>query len=124
MPRLIMPTPASRGRHRMADRPARRIPPARQVWSVWVINPLVLGLVALPLTLASQVRRFARLRRQRLDTARTPTASPPQRPGRVRLATAFTLPPTLLSLLVALLILYLTNFGELYPLRPDVVASY
>jgi hypothetical protein len=40
----------------------------------------------------------------------------------VRLATAFTLPPTLLSLLVALLILYLTNFGELYPLRPDVVA--
>jgi hypothetical protein len=87
---------------------------------VWVINPLVLGLVALPLTLASQVRRVARLRRQPLDTARTPTASPPQRPGRVRLATAF----TLLSLLVALLILYLTNFGELYPLRPDVVASY
>jgi hypothetical protein len=43
MPRLIMPTPASRGRHRMADRPARRIPPARQVWSVWVVNPLVLS---------------------------------------------------------------------------------
>jgi hypothetical protein len=39
--------------------------------------------------------------------------------GRVGLATAVTLPPTLLSFLVALLILHLTWFGE----RPDALAS-
>jgi hypothetical protein len=117
-----MPTPAPRDRHRIADRPARRIPPARLVWSTWVVNPLVYGLVALPLTLAGQVRRVARLRRQRLDSAHTPAASPPQGPGRAGLATALTLPPTLLAFLVALLILYLVYFGELYPLRPDTIA--
>jgi hypothetical protein len=117
-----MPTPASRRRHQMADQPARRIPPARLAWSVWVVNPLVFGLAALPLTLAGQVRRVARLRRQRLDTAPTPAASPPQGRGRVGLATAFTLPLTLVSFLVALLILYLAYFGELYPLRPDTIA--
>jgi hypothetical protein len=117
-----MPKPASRGRHRTADRPARRIPPPRLLWSLWVVNPLVFGLAALPLTLAGQARRVARLRRQRLDTARSPATSPPQGPGRAGLATALTLPPTLLSFLVALLILYLTWFGELYPLRPDVIA--
>jgi hypothetical protein len=83
---------------------------------VWVINPLVLGLVALPLTLASQVRRSPGC----AGSGSIPPARRPPAPGRVRLATAF----TLLSLLVAPLILYLTNFGELYPLRPDVVASY
>jgi hypothetical protein len=118
-----MPTPASRDRHQMAHRPARRIPPARLVWSRWVVNPLLFGLAALPLTLAGQVRQVARLRRQRLDSARTPPASTPQSPEpRVGLATALTLPPTLLSFLVALLILYLAYFGELYPLRPDVIA--
>jgi hypothetical protein len=117
-----MPTPASRGHHQMADRPVPRIPLARLVWSLWVVNPLVFGLVALPLTLAGQVRQVARLRRQRLDTSRTPAASPPQGPGRVGLATALTLPLTLVSFLVALLILYLAYVGELYPLRPDVIA--
>jgi len=106
----------------MADRPAPRVPLARLVWSVWVVNPLVFGLVALPLTLAGQVRRVARLRRQRLDSSHTPAASPPQGLGRVGLATAVTLPLTLVSFLVALLILYLTYFGELYPLRPDTIA--
>src|SRR6266545_3601979 len=117
-----MPTPASPGHQPMADRPAPRVPLARLVWSVWVVNPLVFGLVALPLTLAGQVRRVARLRRQRLDSSHTPAASPPQGLGRVGLATAVTLPLTLVSFLVALLILYLTYFGELYPLRPDTIA--
>jgi hypothetical protein len=44
---------------------------------------------------------------------------PMQGMGRVGLATAVTLPPTLLSFLVALLILHLTWFGE----RPDALAS-
>jgi hypothetical protein len=117
-----MPTPASPGHHQMADRPAPRIPLARLVWSQWVINPLVFGLVALPLILTGRVRRVARLRQQRLDTARTPVASPPQGPGRVGLATALTLPLALVSFLIALLILYLAWFGELYPLRPDTIA--
>ena len=117
-----MPTPASPSRQTTADRPAPRIPLARLVWSVWVVNPLVFGLLALPLTLAGQVRRVARLRQHRLDTARTPAASPPPGPSRVGLATALTLPPTLVSFLVALLILYLGYFGELYPLRPDTIA--
>jgi hypothetical protein len=117
-----MPTPAPLGHHPRADRPAPRIPLARLVWSRWVINPLVFGLVALPLTLAGQVRRVARLRQQRLDTGHTPAANPPQGPGRVGLATALTLPLTLVSFLAALLILYLAWFGELYPLRPDTIA--
>ena len=117
-----MPTPAPLGRHPTPDRPAPRIPLARLVWSLWVVNPLTFGLVALPLTLAGQVRRVARLRQQRLDTARTPAVGPPRGPGRVGLATALTLPLTLLSFLVALLILYLAYFGELYPLRPDTIA--
>jgi hypothetical protein len=117
-----MPTPAPPGHQPMADRPAPRAPLARLVWSRWVINPLVFGLVALPLTLAGQVRRAARLRRRRLDTAHTPAAGPPQGSGRVGLATALTLPLTLVSFLVALLILYLAYFGELYPLRPDTIA--
>lgn len=117
-----MPTPAPPGRHPMADRPAPRIPLARLVRSRWVINPLVFGLVALPLTLAGQVRRVARLRQQRLDTAHTPPARPLQGPSRVGLATALTLPLSVLSFLAALLILYLTWFGELYPLRPDTIA--
>jgi hypothetical protein len=118
-----MPAPASRGRQPMADRPTPRMPLARLVWSVWVVNPLVFGMVALPLTLAGQVRRVARLRRQRLDTTPTTAASPPrQGPSRVGLATAFTLPLTLVSFLVALLIFYLAYFGELYPLRPDTIA--
>jgi hypothetical protein len=101
---------------RPGDRAVLRVGP----WST--SYPLVFGLAALPLTLVGQVRRVARLRRQRLDTTRTPAASPPQGPGRAGLATAFTLPPTLVSFLVALLILYLAWFGELYPLRPDVIA--
>jgi hypothetical protein len=117
-----MPTPAPPGRQPTADRPAPRIPLARLVWSRWVVNPLVFGLVALPLTLAGQVRRVARLRQQRLDTSPTPAANPPPGPGRVGLATALTLPLTLVSFAVALLILYLAYFGELYPLRPDTIA--
>jgi hypothetical protein len=117
-----MPRPAPLGRQPTPDRPAPRIPLARLVWSLWVVNPLVFGLVALPLTLAGQVRRVARLRQQRLDSARTPAASPPQGPSRVALATALTLPLTLVSFLAALLILYLAWFGELFPLRPDVIA--
>jgi hypothetical protein len=57
-----MPTPAPPGHQPMADRPAPRIPLARLVWSRWVVNPLVLSLVALPLTLPGQVRRVVRLR--------------------------------------------------------------
>jgi hypothetical protein len=117
-----MPTPTSPDRHQLADRPAPRIPLTRRVWSRWVVNPLVFGLVALPLTLAGQVQRVARLRQQRLDAARTPAANPPPGPGRVGLATALTLPLVLVSFLVALLILYLAWFGELYPLRPDTIA--
>jgi hypothetical protein len=81
---------------------------ARLVWSRWVVNPPVFGLVALPLTLAGQVRRVARLRQQRLDTAHTPAPSLMQGPSQVGLATALTLPLTLVSFLAALLILYLT----------------
>jgi hypothetical protein len=115
-----MNTPPSPGP--VANRSAPRVPPARLVWSAWVVNPLVFGLVALPMTLAGQVRRVARLRQRRLDPTRAPAASPLLGPGRVGLATALTLPLTLVSFLIALLLLYLVYFGELYPLRPDTIA--
>jgi hypothetical protein len=117
-----MPATEPLGSQRLVDRSAPRVPLARLVWRAWVVDPLIFGLVALPLTLTGQVRRVARLRHQRLDTTRTPASSPPKGQHRVGLATVATLLPTLVSFLAALLIVYLVYFGELYPLRPDAIA--
>ena len=123
MPRPSAPSDA-------APRPRPTL--VRLVWQAWVLGPLVFGLVAFPLTLVGQARRVARIRRVRLDgvptSAPPPTArsSPSHRPGRVGrlvLAGLLTLVPLAVAFVLALLVVYLCYFGELYALRPDVIGS-
>lgn len=104
-------------------RDTARDPLFRTVWRSWIVDPLVFGFTAFPLTLIGRARRVAAIRRRRLDTTRTPTAAGTGRSGGLALVVIATFVPTLVALIASLLVVYLVYAGELYALRPDVIGN-
>jgi len=99
--------------------------------SRWILNRFVFGLVSLPLAIAAvpaaltggaepAARRQVRNAR-RLTTA--PLAARPIGAARVVGHTLAAFLPALVSLLAALMMVYLVGAAFLYPLRPDTIST-
>lgn len=109
----------------------RRQPVPMRKTSRWILNRFLFGLVGLPLAIAAVPAALAggaesAARRQVRNARRLTTSSLTARPGgpaRVVAHSAVAFVPALLSLLAALMMVYLVGAAFLYPLRPDAIST-
>ncbi len=99
--------------------------------SRWIFIRFRFGLVSLPLAIAAVPAALTggaeRAARRQVRNARRLTAAPldarPTGPGRVVAHTLAAFLPALISLLAALMMVYLVGAAFLYPLRPDTISA-
>jgi len=99
--------------------------------SRWILNRFLFGLVSLPLAIAAVPAALTggaeSAARRQVRNARRLTSAPldvrPTGPGRVVAHTLAAFLPALISLLAALMMVYLVGAAFLYPLRPDTIST-
>jgi hypothetical protein len=99
--------------------------------SRWILNRFLFGLASLPLAIAAVPAALTggaeRAARRQVRNARRLTTAPlaacPVGPVRVVAHTLAAFLPALISLLAALMMVYLVGAAFLYPLRPDTIST-